>query len=61
MQTRDHRQAAPDFTQAFLWTLCLIVFMTLCMITAVLGYLWLAVAVWAMHAGISWLDRRLRR
>jgi hypothetical protein len=57
MSLHDHRGPAPDFTDAFLCTLCVIVFVGLCTIAAVAGYVWVVITACLLDRGITWLDR----
>ena len=58
MSLRDHKQAAPDFTDAFLGSFGVLVFLLLCFVTALGGYVCTAIAVWIMSRMIDWLARR---
>lgn len=53
-----HPQPVEDYTDAFLTTAGGILMMTLWVIAALAGYLWVAVVVWGINKGITLLSRR---
>lgn len=58
MSLQDRRQPAPDYTDAFLWTFGLVVFMPLCTIAAIGGFALIAVATLMLDRAITWIGRR---
>ncbi|MCO4846741.1 MAG: hypothetical protein KC448_02075 [Yoonia sp.] len=58
MSLNDHRQPAPDYTDAFLWTFGVIIFMLLCTITAIAGYAWVAVTTLLLDRAITWIGHK---
>lgn len=55
----QHRpiQAVEDYTDAFLGTLFVFLFMGFWVIAAAVGYLWVAATAYALHQFVKWLDR----
>ncbi|SMY08968.1 hypothetical protein [Flavimaricola marinus] len=56
----DNRQPAPDFTQAFLVTLGMILFMSFWTIAVVAGFVWVLLSAFAIDRAIL-IGARLRR
>lgn len=57
MTPRTIRQA-DDYTDAFLVTLGVLLFISFWMIAAAYGYVWLAVTAYSIDHGIKWIGRR---
>ena len=54
MSERRYPGEAPDFTNAFLWSFAMIVFMALFAIVALFGFVWMLATAWCA-------DRLMRR
>ena len=56
----DHRpiQAVEDYTNAFLTTLAVFLFMSFWVIAAILGYLWVAVTAYGLNHLFKWIGRQ---
>lgn len=50
-------QAVEDYTDAFLGTLFIFLFMGFWVIAAAVGYIWVAVTAYALHALFNWIGR----
>ncbi|KQI71518.1 hypothetical protein AN191_12990 [Loktanella sp. 5RATIMAR09] len=55
----QHRpiQAVEDYTDAFLGTLWVFLFMGFWVIAAAVGYLWVAATAYALLQCVKWIDR----
>ena len=57
----SHRRpvaAVEDYTNAFLATLWLFLFMSFWVIAAALGYLWVAITAYGLNEFFKWIGRR---
>ena len=58
MSYRKHPEPAPNYTDAFLATLGLILFMAFWVIAALAGYLWVAIVATGLDRSFRLLARR---
>lgn len=50
-------QTVEDYTDAFLGTLFVFLFMGFWVIAAAVGYIWVAVTAYGLHHFFNWIDR----
>lgn len=55
MSHRPPINAVEDYTDAFLTTLGVFLFMVLWMIAAALGYLWVVITAYGLDLGVKWI------
>ncbi len=61
MSYRRPVEAVEDYTNAFLATLWLFLFMSFWVIAAALGYIWVAITAYGLNAFFKWIGRRINR
>ena len=61
MSYRRPVEAVEDYTNAFLATLWVFLFMSFWVIAAALGYVWLAVTAYGLNEFFKWIGRRINR
>lgn len=57
----NHPGRAENYTDAFLWTVCLVLFMIFFVMTAFVGLIWALITAFALNRGITFLVRRQNR
>ncbi|MFO8125187.1 MAG: hypothetical protein R6T97_01765 [Yoonia sp.] len=57
MMSHRPTQAVENYTDAFLGTLFVFLFMGFWVIAAAVGYLWVAVTAYGLHHFFKWIDR----
>ena len=57
MSHRRPIEAVEDYTNAFLGTLWVVLFMGFWVIAAAFGYVWVFVTAWCIHRFFRWLGR----
>lgn len=57
----NHPKPVEDYTDAFLWSFCLMLFMIFFVMTAFIGFLWALFTAFALNRGITYLVRRKNR
>ena len=55
--SQRHIQAVEDYTDAFLGTLFIFLFMGFWVIAAAVGYLWVAITAYSLHHFFKWIGR----
>lgn len=61
MSYRRPVEAVEDYTNAFLATLWVFLFMSFWVIAAALGYIWVAITAYGLNAFFKWIGRRINR
>lgn len=61
MSYRRPVEAVEDYTNAFLATLWVVLFMSFWVIAAALGYIWVAITAYGLNAFFKWIGRRMGR
>ncbi|MDX8347485.1 hypothetical protein SLH49_05745 [Cognatiyoonia sp. IB215446] len=57
MSHRQPIQRVEDYTDAFLTTLGVLLFMVFWMIAAALGYVWVVIAAYGFDLAVKWIGR----
>jgi len=60
MSHRRPVEAVEDYTNAFLATLWVFLFMSFWVIAAALGYIWVAACAYGLNEFFKWIGRRAR-
>lgn len=61
MSYRRPVEAVEDYTNAFLATLWVFLFMSFWVIAAALGYIWVAITAYGLNEFFKWIGRRMGR
>ena len=61
MSYRRPVEAVEDYTNAFLATLWVLLFMSFWAIAVILGFIWVAVTAYGLNAFFKWIGRRIKR
>ena len=61
MSHRRPVEAVEDYTNAFLATLWVFLFMSFWVIAAALGYIWVAITAYGLNEVFKWIGRRINR